>query len=92
MTMTVSESADAIVGRLVRACNRAEVETLVCEPSTRVRVKPERASARMAEVITLRPDADEALCWWWTSGEQICPAGDVAQVVKLITARALPAR
>ncbi|MCO6006649.1 hypothetical protein NE236_16815 [Actinoallomurus purpureus] len=30
------------------------------------------------------PDSEEELCWWWSCGERICPAGDIEHARRII--------
>jgi hypothetical protein len=39
----------------------------------------------MAETVTLRPDADGVLMWWWSWGRPICPADQIDRAVELVS-------
>ena len=78
-------SANELVRSLSEACKAAGLETLIIEPSTKVWVNTPNGREHMAELITLRPDADEVLMWWWSWRKPICPAENIAEATKLIS-------
>lgn len=82
------EAAD-FVARLVSGLERAGLFSTVKEPSTCIVVHAPNASPHMDEMITLRPDADEVLTWYWSWDSpvrpaRIGPARDVVALVRLI--------
>lgn len=72
-----------LIKRVVNACQDAGLEAVVLAP-TRVRVNVLAGTSRTAEIITLKPDADEVACWWWSWNEPICPAADIDHAVAAI--------
>lgn len=79
----VVDDPGALVERLVDRCEAAGLEAVALAP-TRVRVNLRAGTSRTAEVITLKPDTDEVLCWWWSWNEPICPAADITRGVEMI--------
>lgn len=75
------ESADQVVATLAGALKRAGLATDIMEPSTVLRVFSPTGNASMDEVITLRPDANEVLTWYWSWGAPIGPASEAANTV-----------
>ncbi len=47
------------------------------EPSTKLKICTPNGNERMAETITLKPDDDEVLTWYWSWDMPICPATDI---------------
>lgn len=84
-TTTPEEDADAIISRLVDALVAAGLLTEILEASVRVRVQAGPQGGKLAEVINLKPDADDVLCFWWSWDEPICRASDIARAVAAIT-------
>lgn len=85
MTTNATDSADAIISRLDKACRGMGLETKILEPSTKIRINVPHGDARMAEVVTLKPDTQDVLCFWWSWDEAICPADDIDYAVKMIS-------
>ncbi|GAB2821071.1 hypothetical protein GCM10027176_26810 [Actinoallomurus bryophytorum] len=83
-TPEARESADRYVDRLVAACKLKGLVTEVIEPSTKLKIGALGGHALMAEVISLRPDENEALAWHWSWGGPICAAGDIEYAVTSI--------
>jgi len=83
-TPAAQESADQLVHRLHLACERAGLLVEVVEPSTKLKICTPNGSEHMAETITLKPDDDEVLTWYWSWGMPICPAHDIQLAVKAI--------
>ena len=83
--MSVTEPADQIVERLSAACKRAGLTVEVLEPSTRIKINAPDGNVRMAETVTLAPNADESLMWWWSWGSPLCPADQIERAVELIS-------
>jgi hypothetical protein len=86
---TPRESADVLTERLAAACSDADLEVTVIEPSTRLKVHAPGGHKELDEVITLRPDRNEVLTWYWSWDEPgrpapICPADDVPTAVRLV--------
>lgn len=78
------EAAATITNRLAEACTAAGLMTEVLA-SVRVRVRaPGAAGAHLAEVVSLRPDREEVLCFWWSWGQPICHASDITRAVESI--------
>jgi hypothetical protein len=71
------ESADQLIARLAMMCGRAGLVTSIIEPSTKIRISTPNGNEHMAETITLKPDADNVLSWWWSWNMPICPANDI---------------
>lgn len=83
--MSVTEPADQIVERLSAACKKAGLTVEVLEPSTRIKINAPDGNVRLAETVTLAPDADEVLMWWWSWGSPICPAEHIDLAVDRIS-------
>ena len=76
-TPTAAESADQLISRLARMCERAGLVADIIEPSTRIRINTPNGNEHMAETVTLKPDAGDVLTWWWSWDRPICPAYDI---------------
>jgi hypothetical protein len=76
-TPPAAESADQLISRLARMCECAGLVASIVEPSTKLRISTPNGNEHLAETITLRPDADDVLMWWWSWGRPICPACDI---------------
>jgi hypothetical protein len=81
-TSAAQESADRLTERLHLACKRAGLLVEVIEPSTKLKICTPNGNEHMAETITLKPDEDEALTWFWSWGMPICPAEDIPRAVE----------
>ena len=82
-----SDTADVIIARLNSACRCDGIETRICERSTRLWVNLPGNRAHMAEFVSLRPDVDDQLCFFWLIGGKsikICPASEIALAVESI--------
>jgi hypothetical protein len=71
------ESADQLIARLAMMCQRAGLVTGIIEPSTRIRITTPNGNEHMAETITLKPNTENVLMWWWSWDMPICPADDI---------------
>jgi hypothetical protein len=78
------QSADQFIERLAKGCKDAGLKATVFEPSTKIKIHAPNGNAHFDEMITLRPDANEVLSWYWSWGEPICPAGDLVTAVAMI--------
>ena len=78
------QSADQFIERLAKDCKGAGLRATVIEPSTRIKIHAPNGNEHFDEMITLRPDAGEVLSWYWSWGEPICPAVDLATAVAMI--------
>lgn len=81
--------AAELVKRLGDALQRVGLLSTVVEPSTRLVVHAPDLDPLMDETVTLRPDADEVLTWYWSwstpdKPAPIGPARDAVACVKLI--------
>jgi hypothetical protein len=76
-TPPAAESADQLISRLATMCGRAGLVADIIEPSTKIRISTPNGNEHLAETITLKPDADDVLMWWWSWGRPICPAYDI---------------
>jgi hypothetical protein len=85
MAMNTAESADELISRLAATCRRTGLVADIVEPSTRIRVSTPNGNQHMAETITLKPDADDVLMWWWSWDRPICPAGEIDFAVRSLT-------
>lgn len=83
--MLVTDPADKLIERLGTACKRAGLTGEVLEPSTKMKINTPDGNVRMAETVTLAPNADEVLMWWWSWGKPICPADQIDRAVDLIS-------
>jgi hypothetical protein len=79
------ESADKIIERMVTACKKADLTVEILEPSTKIKVNASDGNEHMAETVTLAPDGDEVLMWWWSWGKPICPADQIDRAVELLS-------
>jgi hypothetical protein len=82
-----SDTADMIIARLNTACRSGGIETRVCEQSTRLWVNLPGNRAHMAEFVSLRPDVEDRLCFYWLIGGKsikICPADEIGLAVETI--------
>ena len=77
------EDVDAIAQRLAEDCSLAGLDVVLIAP-TRVKVSRPGAHDRLSETVRCMPDAQERLMWWWSWGEPICPADQIADAVKAI--------
>ena len=84
-TQTEHETADQYLRRLFDACTRAGLVAEIIEPSTKLRISTPNGNVRMAEVISLRPDAEEVLTWHWSWGAPMCRADDTDFAVRALT-------
>jgi hypothetical protein len=89
MADEVNGDVHALCGSLAKACGEAGL-TAEQLSATRVHVCATGAGM-LAEVIRCMPGADEALYWYWSWGEPICPAADIAQATKAIAYVVTPA-
>jgi hypothetical protein len=83
MAMT-DENADQLIERIAKVCQEAGLTTTIVEPSTRIKIHAPDQNEYFNEVITLRPDRNEALTWYWSWNAPICPAHDIATAVAMI--------
>jgi hypothetical protein len=82
-----SDTADVIIERLDAACRRNGIMTRICEQSTRLWVNLPGDRAHLAEFVSLRPDADDRLCFYWLMGGRsikICSADEITLAVENI--------
>ncbi len=84
MTGATHYDVHVLARRLVDECARAGLNAALVAP-TRVRVSLPGAHDRLSETVRCMPDGQERLTWWWSWGEPICPADQIAGVVKIIT-------
>ncbi|MDN3354753.1 hypothetical protein [Actinomadura sp. DC4] len=77
-------AADNLVTDLANALKRQGMATDIIEPSTKIKVFSPAGNAFMDELITLKPDADEVLTWYWSWDRPICPATHLGSAVELI--------
>jgi hypothetical protein len=73
-------SADEYVTRLARTVEQMGYVATIVEPSTRLTVSLPHGREFTNEMLTLRPDANEQLMWWWSWGTPINHAEEIAQV------------
>ena len=78
---TAREGADQLIARLATMCGRAGLIADIVEPSTKVRVSTPNGNEHLAETISLRPDADNELMWWWSWERPICLANEIDYAV-----------
>jgi hypothetical protein len=83
-TATHAEAAERF-DALTTVCVDFGLGVVIVERPHEVKISSPGAHARMAEVITLRPDAEGVLAWFWSWGEVIAPARDLRRVVELLT-------
>ncbi len=81
----MNQDAEKIVKRMVEACSKAGLAVDVLEPSSAIKINAPDGNAHMAEMVTLRLDADGKLMWWWSWGKPICAAQQVEHAVELIS-------
>jgi hypothetical protein len=86
---TPMQDVDDLVAQLTDGCQAAGLEAVVLAP-TRVRVSSPRTDARLTEIIRCMPDHQEALYWWWSWNEPICPAAQITDAVKVIAHMVMP--
>lgn len=79
----IPEDAHALAERLARSCEAAGLVAEVLAP-TRVRAYMPGANGRLAEVIRIMPDEAEALSFFWSWGERICPVAEIDRAVASI--------
>ncbi|MEV5708793.1 hypothetical protein [Actinoallomurus sp. NPDC052274] len=79
----VPEDAHTVADRLARACRVEGLSADVLGP-TRVRACVPKTHAGLAEIIKIMPDEGEVLSFYWSWGERICPASDIAGAVAAI--------
>ena len=84
MVIKDTESADELIKQLNDACRHQGLTTVVVEPSTRLKVFAPGGNARLDEVVSLRPDGNEVLTWYWSWNEPICPATEIDHAVSRI--------
>ena len=77
------DDAHALTQQLAEECGRAGLDAVVVAPA-RVKVSLPGANARLAETVRCRPDRQERLTWWWSWGDPICLADQIADAVKVI--------
>lgn len=78
-----NESADQLITRLAKECESAGLRVTVIEPSTRMKIHG-LGNQYFDEMISLRPDDDEVLTWYWSWNAPICPAKDIATAVAMM--------
>jgi hypothetical protein len=83
-TPGTAESADELIKRLALACKRRGLATDIIEPSTKIKIFAPSGNAHLDEMVSLRPDGDELLTWYWSWGSPICPAHEIGRAVTLI--------
>lgn len=83
-------TADAILTRLTRACVAAGLEAEIIEPNTKIRISKPGAHPRLAEIITLKPGPDDAMCFWWSWNAPCGSADDVGAAVQKISGVVTP--
>lgn len=79
-------NADELLTCLDSALKRAGLRTDVIEPSTKLRVFSPDGNAYLDEIITLAPDKDEVLTWWYSWGTAIGPASNVSEITRSVMA------
>lgn len=82
--VVTDENADELIERLAEACERVGLRTTVVEPSTRIKIHAPGHNEYFNEVITLRPDREEVLTWYWSWDMPICPAHQIKTAVAVI--------
>jgi hypothetical protein len=81
----VKQDTEKIMERMVAACEKAGLAIDVLEPAGKIKINASDGNARMAETVTLRPDGDDVLMWWWSWGRPMCPADQIDRAVELIS-------
>jgi len=74
-----------IIQQMVAACKKADLTVEVLEPAGKIKVNAADGNAHMAETVTLAPDKDGELMWWWSWGMPICPATQLDRAVALVS-------
>jgi hypothetical protein len=90
MTINDQDDVHALTARLAAHCTRAGLNATVIAP-TRVHISAPGAHSGLAETIRCEPDAEENLVWRWSWGEDICPALQITDAVKIIAYIVTPA-
>jgi hypothetical protein len=80
----VKQDTEKIMELMVAACEKADLAIDVLEPGGKIKINASDGNERMAETVTLRPDADGVLMWWWSWGRPICPADQIDRAVELV--------
>jgi hypothetical protein len=83
------DNPETLCRRLAEACGAAGLTADQLGP-TRVRVGVTGAGM-LAEVIRCMPGSDEALYWYWSWDEPICPAADISRATRMIAYVVTPA-
>ena len=81
----MKQDIEKIMEWMVTACKKADLAVDVLEPAGKLKINASDGNERMAETVTLRPDADEVLMWWWSWGRPMCPADQIDRAVELIS-------
>ncbi|GAB2860092.1 hypothetical protein GCM10027176_72870 [Actinoallomurus bryophytorum] len=70
---------------MAATCEKAGLAFDVLEPAGKIKINASDGNERMAETVTLRPDADGVLMWWWSWERPICPAEQIDRAIELIS-------
>jgi hypothetical protein len=81
----VTDITEAIRQKMAAACEKAGLTADVLEPGGKIKINCPDGNAHMAETVSLRPDGDAVLMWWWSWGKPICPAEQIGRAVELIS-------
>jgi hypothetical protein len=74
-----------IIEQMVAACRKADLTVEVLDPAGKIKINASDGNAHMAETVTLAPDKDEVLMWWWSWGTPICPAAQIDRAVERLS-------
>jgi hypothetical protein len=77
--------ADEYVRRLKRACERFGYLATILEPSTRLDVSLGDGRAFTHETVTLKPDGNNRLTWWWSWDKPMVPAEEITEAARRIS-------
>jgi hypothetical protein len=78
-------SADEYVRRLKRACELFGYLVTIQEPSTRLDVALPGGLSYAHETVSLKPDENNRLMWWWSWGRPMVPAEEITEAAKRIS-------
>ncbi len=89
-TEALRTSANELIKQLDNACKDQGLATDILEASTRIKVFAPSGNPAFDELVTLRPEVDEVLMWYWSWGSPICPADEIdwaaAQIANVVGA------
>lgn len=77
-------NADQYVTWLASAVRQMGYDATIVEPSTRLMVSLPHGRAYMSETVSLRPNDNNELMWWWSWNKPIGPAANIADVAALV--------